>query len=314
MAESSQIEWTDSTWNPLTGCTMVSAGCSNCYAMRLAGGRMRDHWSRKGLTTDTPNGPVWNGLIKFNEAWLDQPLRWRRPRLIFACAHTDLFHPDVNLEWIDRIWSVMLKANHHRYQVLTKRPERMYRYVRQTIDGRGRVPQHIWLGTSAEDQATAQERIPWLIETPAAVRFASLEPLIGPLDLRQIVANGRVGSALEVGGLNWVIAGGESGPRARPMGLPWARKLRDQCNQAGVAFHFKQWGEWGEWLQLGAGNMQWKQASSMTARLFRVDEPLFGGRWFPTCDLAGSYYVRVGRKAAGRLLDGRTHEELPASL
>ena len=323
MAESSTIEWTDATWNPITGCTMVSAGCSQCYAARLAGGRLREHWSRKGLTEDTPHGPVWNGRLRFNEDWLHQPLRWRRPRRIFVCAHSDLFHEDVNQEWIDRIWTVMLQADHHTYQILTKRPERMKQYVEARFSATGRIPRHIWLGTSAEDQETAVLRIPPLLETPGAVFFVSLEPLLGPIDLHAILPHDAEHSALrETRGqcgywresLDWVIVGGESGPRARPMALTWARRLRDQCADAGVPFHFKQWGEWGEWRQLGATSIHWAPDTPGIAWLICDGAPMFSGRGFPTLGADGGYYVRVGRKLAGRELDGRTWDGYPREM
>jgi len=140
MAGSSTIEWTDATWNPVTGCSVVSPGCINCYAMRLAGTRMRHHWSRQGLTNDSKAGPVWNGQVRFNEEWLDQPLRWRKPRRIFVAAHGDLFHEAVPDEWIDRCFAVMSLTPQHKHQVLTKRPDRMRDYLvrwyeRRFLDG-----------------------------------------------------------------------------------------------------------------------------------------------------------------------------------
>ena len=137
MAETSKIEWTEATWNPITGCSLVSSGCQNCYAMRLAGGRLKNHSSRRGLTTETPNGPVWNGEVRFNENWLDQPTIWREPKRIFVVAHGDLFHEKVPFEWIDRVFDIMTddKCQHHTFQVLTKRPERMKEYVAHAVRG-----------------------------------------------------------------------------------------------------------------------------------------------------------------------------------
>jgi protein gp37 len=227
MAETSTIEWTDATWNPITGCSVVSPGCTNCYAMSLAGTRLKNHPSRKGLTQDTKAGPVWNGKVRLNEEWLDQPLRWKRPRMIFVCAHGDLFHESVPDAWIDRVFAVMALAPQHTFQVLTKRSARMREYfgtrrpymvARRCLDlviaspaehghrmakaswpviseGDPEYPSdvllnawplpNVWLGVSAEDQRRADERIPDLLATPAAVRFVSAEPLLRPIDFRK---------------------------------------------------------------------------------------------------------------------------------
>ncbi|MBN2760037.1 MAG: phage Gp37/Gp68 family protein [Rhodobacteraceae bacterium] len=280
MAEISKIEWTDATWNPITGCTMVSAGCTNCYAMGLAATRLRHHPSREGLTRMTGSRAVWTGEVRLNEQWLDQPLRWKRGRMIFVCAHGDLFHENVPDEWIDRVFAVMALAPQHTFQVLTKRPERARAYLLANpgIRIRSQMPSiagplpviemdwplpNVWLGTSIEDQATADGRIPDLLSAPAAVRFVSAEPLLGPVNLNNFKAtpegekphesdmfNALTGLAVygpltnfKIGQgpkLDWVIVGGESGPGARPMHPDWARSLRDHCQAAGVAFFFKQ--------------------------------------------------------------------------
>lgn len=227
MAEHSAIEWTDATWNPITGCSVVSPGCTNCYAMRLAGGRLQNHPSRKGLTELTRAGPVWNGEVRFNREWLDQPSRWRRPRRIFVCAHGDLFHESVPDEWIDEVFREMWIADHHVFQVLTKRADRMRSFVE--AHGRVRLLSHVWLGVSVEDQPRANERVPELAKTPAAVRYISAEPLIGPVDLTQWLDY-----------LQWVIVGGESGPHARDMDPEWARWILEDCQAHGVAAFMKQ--------------------------------------------------------------------------
>ena len=203
MADNSKIEWTEATWNPITGCSVVSSGCRHCYAMKLAGTRLQHHPSRAGLTVDTSAGPVWNGQVRFNEQWIQQPLQWRRPRKIFVCAHGDLFHENVPDEWIDRVFAVMALAPHHTFQVLTKRAARMQTYLQarglpsrldqqaRSICGDRGLPKapgyplpNVWLGVSVEDQYAADERIPLLLQTPAAVRWISAEPLLGPVDLR----------------------------------------------------------------------------------------------------------------------------------
>jgi protein gp37 len=280
MADGSSIEWTDATWQITTGCSVVSPGCTNCYAQQLAGTRLRHHPAREGLTSDSKAGPVWNGQVRFNEQWLEQPLKWKRPRKIFVSAHGDLFHEAIPDEWIDRVFAVMALAPQHTFQVLTKRAERMRDYVRWVIDNRQRFTKwaangaaiardvgrertapprwplpNVWLGVSVEDQVRADERIPLLLDTPAAKRFISAEPLLGPIDLGHLRASAATYNALaglyqdidatvECTALDWVIVGGESGPHARPMHPDWARSLRDQCRAAGVPFFFKQYGNW----------------------------------------------------------------------
>lgn len=212
MADNTKIEWTDATWNPITGCSIVSPGCTNCYAMKLAGTRLRNHPSRAGLTRETKAGPVWTGEVRFNETTLTEPLRWKRPRMIFVCAHADLFAEDVPDEWIDRIFAVMALAPQHVFQVLTKRPERMRGYMTRTqlehrivaaqleikfpMSEPSRWPhmplRNVWLGVSVEDQARADERIAILIDTPAAVRWISAEPLLGPVDIGRWTATAEV--------------------------------------------------------------------------------------------------------------------------
>lgn len=257
MAEKTKIEWTDggATWNPITGCSVVSPGCTNCYAMRLAGTRLAHHSSRAGLTRDTKAGPVWTGEVRFNEQWLDQPLRWRRPRMIFVCAHGDLFHEAVPVDWIDAVFAVMSAADQHTFQVLTKRPERARAYICGMASGMDRLARfarwatmdlvpddmpwplpNVWLGVSIEDQTRAH-RVWDLAHTPATVRWVSAEPLLTPLDaisagILDIADDGKPA-------VDWIVVGGESGPAHRAMDPEWARSLRDQC--AGrVAFFMKQ--------------------------------------------------------------------------
>ncbi len=167
MADGTHIEWTDATWNPVTGCSVVSPGCTNCYAMKLAGTRLQDHPSRAGLTKPSKAGPAWTGEVRFNDGWLDQPLRWKRSRRIFVCAHADLFHENVPDEWIDKVFAVMTMTPQHQFQVLTKRSARMRNYMVSRscrFPARGVRP-NVWLGVSVEDQARADERIPDLLAT-----------------------------------------------------------------------------------------------------------------------------------------------------
>jgi protein gp37 len=181
MGDNTGIEWTDATWQPITGCSVVSPGCTNCYAMRLAGTRLQHHPSRAGLTTMSKAGPVWNGQVRLNEQWLTQPIAWKRPRRIFVCAHGDLFHESIPDEWIDRVFAVVALCPQHTFQVLTKRNKRMRDYC-----SNHRVLPNVWLGVSCEDQQRVNERIPDLLDTPAAVRWVSAEPLLGPIDFETI--------------------------------------------------------------------------------------------------------------------------------
>jgi protein gp37 len=356
MAENSKIEWTDATWNPLRGCSRVSEGCRNCYAEGVAARFSGPGQPYEGLAhrVKRPHGSSearWTGKVALAESVLAAPLRWKKPRHIFVNSMSDLFHEDVPDEWIDRIFTVMALARQHTFQVLTKRPARMrdyatngfgrladtiIRFRREQGDNSvvGPLPHldpgtrwwplpNVWLGVSIEDQPTADERVPLLLDTMAAVRFISAEPLLAAVNLARTcilaAAPGSVRAGIHVNALtgryvesgleyhgdwdidgpapvgpgrriDWVIVGGESGPNARPMHPDWARSLRDQCAEAGVAYFFKQWGEW-----LGGGPGRF--AASDATALHGWGEDRFS--------------ARVGKAAAGRALDGRTHDEFP---
>jgi len=213
MSATSSIEWTEATWNPVTGCTRVSPGCAHCYALTFAE-RFR------GVS----GHPYEQGFdLKLWPERLDLPFKWKRPRTIFVNSMSDLFHPEVPVEYVQSVFDVMRRADWHTYQVLTKRPERAAGLSRSL-----EWSPNIWMGTSVENQRWTS-RIEHLRHTDAAVKFLSCEPLLGPLQL-------------DLRGIDWVIVGGESGFRARPMRADWARKIREQCQRAGVAFFFKQWG------------------------------------------------------------------------
>jgi len=403
MADGTKIEWTDATWNPITGCAVVSPGCTNCYAMKLAGTRLKNHPSRKGLTKDTKGGPVWTGEVRFNREWLDQPLRWTKPRMIFVCAHGDLFAEGVPEEWIDEVFAVMALSAQHTFQVLTKRPERMRDYAREmercleddvaefqrrwgnaaaevsgspcaagAIEDREWPLPNVWFGVSVEDRKRAEERIPILLETPAAIRWISAEPLLGDIDGKRWLPTRRkafrpggepflaphfymtkcehchwTGSselfdeisygddadvacpschriilADELRTIDWVVAGGESGPGARPMHPDWARALRDQCAAAGVPFLFKQWGNWREacsdWRDYEGNHIEIMPDTDegealfddATDRLISADGRLFTPDTLPP-DTPARLIERITKKAAGRLLDGIEHNGFP---
>lgn len=247
MAETT-IEWTDATWNPVAGCAVITPGCTNCYAMRMAARLDAMGVPKyKGLTRKSGDRYVWTGKVRLDEAALAGPMSWRKPRRIFVNSMSDLFHEDVPADFVARVWEVMRHTPHHTYQILTKRPERM----RQVLAEINRVVlPNVWLGTSVED-APVVSRLNDLRGTPAAIRFVSFEPLIGS------VANANFE------GIDWAIVGGESGPRSRPMKEEWVDEIRLRCAASGTVFFFKQW----------------------------------GGR---------------NKKAAGRLYQGRTWDELPA--
>ncbi|RJP47926.1 MAG: phage Gp37/Gp68 family protein [Anaerolineaceae bacterium] len=318
MSDHSAIEWTDATWNPTVGCSIVSPGCTNCYAMKVADGLQRRFNSKKyaGLTKTVNGNAVWTGEVRLDESALLQPLKWRKPKRIFVNSMSDLFHESLSDAAIDKVFGVMALCPQHTFQVLTKRAERMRHYLtscnrdgieyemdriapahwrNRELQDYGDMPlKNVWLGVSCERQEEADERIPHLLQTPAAVRFVSAEPLLGPIDLWNGDPDPRLGGHKathtflgdwwEPGdnpkgpsrhGVDWVIVGGESGARARPMHPDWARSLRDQCAAAEVPFFFKQWGE------------------------------------FLTDDGYPGESHRVGKKAAGRLLDGVEHNEFP---
>lgn len=274
-----KISWADKVWNPVTGCTKVSEGCRNCYAERMS----KRLAGRAGYPED-------GFKVTLHADKLGEPLRWKKPTRIFVCSMGDLFHKDVPDEFIAKVLDIIEKAPQHIFMVLTKRPERAEAFLNwckvlwanSPIRPASCPPSNLWLGTSVEDQKTADERIPLLLQTPAAKRFVSYEPALGPVDLTRLPAAGAYVCALRGArpaypSLDWVIMGGESGPGARPMHPDWARSTRDQCQAAGVPFFFKQWGEWAP---------VWEKDGASVGR-------------------------RVGKKAAGCLLDGKEHKERP---
>ena len=255
MAQSSTIEWTQATWNPVVGCRKVSAGCANCYAERMAKriaamaradvDAGRDPGRKAGYLHVINGKGRWNGTVYLDEVVVEAPLFWRTPKVIFVNSMSDLFHEDMPLEFIQRVFGVMNRCPQHTFQVLTKRPERAWE-----LSAEVKWTANIWMGASVENQQVVP-RIEELRHTGVLVKFLSVEPLLGPIP------------HLPLTGIDWIIVGGESGPGARPMSPEWARSIRDQCLAASVPFFFKQWGG-------------------------------------------------VNKKAAGRELDGRTRDEMPA--
>jgi protein gp37 len=298
------IEWTDQTWNPVTGCDKVSPGCDHCYAEGIA--------HRFAGTPQFPNGFG----VTLRPERLDEPLHWRKPRRVFVNSMSDLFHADIPDEFIARVFATMARAPQHTFQILTKRPGRMrslladdpQKLLEATADeatadaiyGAHWPLPNVWLGVSAEDQKWANVRIPVLLDTPAAVRFVSAEPLLGPIDMRMWLEDDP--TRFVVPPLDWVIVGGESGPGARPVHPDWVFSLRDQCVDADVPFLFKQWGAW-------MPNGAWRKDTGRPATSPREHVFEDGGH-----DGFLPVMARVGKTNAGRLLDGRTWDEYPKEM
>jgi protein gp37 len=365
----SKIEWTDrSDWNPIRGCTRVSPGCGGpgprggCYAEAMAARFSKPGQWGHGFAEMRDGKPRWTGRVALMHDRLALPLRWKKPARIFASSTSDLFHEELDTNDIAQVWAYMTAAYWHEFQVLTKRPERARQLLtdpafRDTVtdflgmadvegDDADWPIKNIWLGTSCEDQARADERIPLLLATPAAVRFVSLEPLLGPIDLGRIAAplihaneadEGWTFNCLDTGDtyrqfiedryydvedgpyrdhkLDWVIVGGESGPHARPMHPDWALKIRDDCAAADVPLFFKQWGEWGcdngppsagvDRVMEGRAHCAWWDGSAWRFEQSGYDVDL------DKTKTSGEWVYRIGKKAAGRLLDGIEHNAMP---
>lgn len=230
MSDRTGIEWTESTWNPATGCTKVSSGCDHCYAATLAQNRLSDIYRARGPVVDTAENRRDPFAVRIWPERLSQPERWATPRRIFVNSMSDMFHADLPNGFIREVFEIMLRVDRHVYQVLTKRPARVRRFWeknRDLLDGNP-IPDHIWIGTSVESM-DVEHRVRQVKQVPARVRFLSCEPLLGPLEL-------------DLDGIHWVIVGGESGRGFRPMDLEWARSIRNQCRTAEVPFFFKQVG------------------------------------------------------------------------
>lgn len=283
MSGPTRIEWADKVWNPVVGCTPVSAGCAHCYAKRI----------HERFYQDKPFS-----MIQLHPERIEQPFRWMKPSRVFVNSMSDLFHEDVPDEFIHSVFSVMATAENQTFLILTKRPERMKKFCskfgRSFATDEYSGPRNeflqpwplpnVWLGVTAENQKATDERIPLLLETPAAVRFVSVEPMLGPVDLgAYLFADPERPEWSRLNRLHWVICGGETGPGARPMHPDWVRDLRDQCLAAGVPFFFKSWGEW------------------------TITPPIDN----PRATQIAPGMQRVGKKRAGRILDGREWNQFP---
>lgn len=334
MAETTAIEWTQATWNPWVGCRKVSQGCKHCYMFR----------DQERFGQDPTK------VRQTAPATFRAPLKWKEPKLIFTCSWSDFFIEEADA-WRPEAWKLIRKTPHHTYQILTKRPERILECL--PADWGDGYP-NVWIGVTVEDQAAADKRIPLLLEVPAVVRFLSCEPLLGAVDLNTAMPypgtnypgvyyalSGAWWPALgdadaeyaervtDMPKIDWVIAGGESGPNARPMHPDWARALRDQCKAAGVAFFFKQWGVWKPISEIPeaehealyhpapAHDPEATRRCKVETAVIRHDGKAFGGvglgegAWELTDGHASYLTFRMDKAASGRLLDGRTWDEMP---
>jgi protein gp37 len=310
MSGKTGIEWTSATWNPSIGCEIVSPGCAHCYAMRqarrLESNPVLKPNPYKGTTKATKGGPVWTGVVRMApRKTLLKPLGWRKPNLIFVNSMSDLFHSSLKTSEIAQIFAVMAIGGQHIYQVLTKRPDIMHAFITdpatpasvelamQTILPGSRLPswplKNVWMGTSVEDQRRAGERVQALLQVPAAVRFLSMEPLIGEVLLDQEMTR------KDWKKLHWVIVGGESGPKARPMHPEWARKIRDDCIKYGVRFFFKQVGS-NAWVK----DRKAEEFLTVAGRIIKQRQ-----------NSSDQGILRGSKKSGGRKLDGQLHEDMP---
>jgi len=334
-----KIEWADAVWNPITGCSPISAGCENCYAARMA----KRLAGRVGYPADDPF------KVTLHPERVDEPQYWRKPRTVFVCSMGDLFHEDVPFGFLSLLFGRMHSLRRHTFLVLTKRPQRMAEFIQwyreewlgPFASAWPREYQHVWLGVTAENQAAADERIPLLLQTPAARRFVSCEPLLGPVELDNICTARSARSSEYMNALSleewteaeareecgesfmppldWVIAGGETGPGARPMHPDWVRGLRDQCKAAAVPFFFKAWGDWvvpedGARACRVCGCTEHMPCEGLLGEpCLWVEKDLCSacvGKPIPKGDRPVKH-LRVGKARAGRRLDGREWNEVP---
>ncbi len=278
----SLIEWTEKTWNPVTGCSKKSHACDNCYAEIMAK-RLRSMGIAQYQNVIDDNG--WTGHIEFVEHKLEEPYHWRKPRIVFVDSMSDLFHEKMTLENLQKIFKVMNENRQHVFQLLTKRPENAVKYTDDLW-----WTNNIWMGTTVEDQEAADKRIPLLRQIPAGTRFISCEPLLGQIDLnRTFDCNPDpdfVSMTSYINFIDWIIVGGETTPKARPMDVKWARGLRDICIKSSTPFFFKSWGRW--------------------VSITQASDPIFGFGGF-----SEKTFYRTKDKKISKLLDGEVWNEMP---
>jgi protein gp37 len=321
-----KIEWTNETWNPIVGCSKVSEGCQNCYAEKMAirvrsmlANNITPSWVAYDDVVDMDK-KAWNGKTHLVLSAFEKPFHWRKPRKVFVCSMGDLFHESVPFAWITNVFAVIMANPQHTFQILTKRPDRMlewfnyiekieehevmqgpekirylayklYDYKTEFNNGNYWPLKNLWIGVSAENKEQANKRIPILFKISAAVRFVSIEPMLGAIDLDDFTYDG-IGSLQNQ--LDWVILGGESGHHARPLHPDWVRSIRDQCKATGIPFFFKQWGEWIPVDHCDEDNYWAAKKSKEIGNGIQ------------------KYLVfKVGKKRAGNLLDGKRYEEFP---
>ena len=321
----SKIEWLSmpgykpQVWNPVTGCTKVSAGCKNCYAINMSR-RLSGIEQTKGKYAGTVDRTNWTGEVFMHFEELERPYTWKKPRMVFVNSMSDLFHEQVAYGFqSDVLWTIKINPKHI-FLILTKRPERMQIIVNKIIDewNGGKPIPNLWLGVSAENQDTANDRIPHLLQTQAAVRFVSCEPLLGAIDFYDIVVDGQYYQTLKGFGnitptsgtkIDWVIVGGESGKDARPMHPDWARSIRDQCASAGVPFFFKQWGEWMP-HKFATASPKYRNIGQFSDYQHGfVEGEMTNEEWLPNRNIQNM--IKVGKAHSGHRLDGTEHFNWP---
>jgi len=327
----SKIEWTDKTWNPVIGCSKISEGCENCYAEKMAFRltnmlkNTKNHISNEINTSCIAYSSIiengkWNGKTALRKDKLQEPSKWKKPCKIFVCDMGDLFHESVPFQWIDKIFTVCACNPHHIFQLLTKRPERALKYFNwkepdwanegMREDDGVKIPfkdwkwplDNVWIGVTVENQEQSEIRIPLLSKIPVRIKYISCEPLLGPIDLSEIIYEGQKIYPLKF--INWVIAGGESGPGSRPMHPDWVRSLQDQCEATNIPFFFKQWGEYRPFEKMSKPNFYIDSATNKIN--FIVD-----GKWLDYPLITNCMFLKIGKKKAGRLLDGIIYNEFP---
>lgn len=299
-----KIEWATRVWNPVTGCTKVSPGCANCYAERFA---------KRLQANPKVNGKYVDGFaVTCHHDELTKPMLWKKPERVFVCSMGDLFHDDVPFDFISAVFSVMSDHDEHNYIVLTKRPERMfefYKWKRELLGHSWSAKENVWIGVSAENQEQADKRIPVLLRIPSKIHLVSCEPLLSEISLNEYYFKTEKGfypfpavpendRTKWIDLLNWVIAGGETGHKARPMHPDWVRSIRDQCKAANVPFFFKGWGEW-------IDNQNSNSCDISLGKFLDSPKHTFGSGYTST-DVN-----RLGKKCTGRMLDGVEYSEFP---